>query len=149
MPKSSNSFLFPDVNVWLALSYERHMHYAAARAWFERLEDDARTCFCRLTQIGLLRLLTTVAVMGEEEVLNQLGAWQVYDKWLADDRVFFLEEPPNLEQGFRTFSRHQRPAPKDWSDSYLCAFAETAGLHLVTFDGALRSRAHGIIVLKS
>lgn len=149
MPKSSNSFLFPDVNVWLALSYERHVHYSPARAWFELLEDDARVCFCRLTQIGLLRLLTTVAVMGEEEVLSQARAWQVYDRWLADDRVLFLEEPPNVERGFRIFSRQQRPAPKDWSDSYLCAFGETAGLQLVTFDGALRSKARSVIVLTS
>ncbi len=141
MPKSSRSFLFPDVNVWLALSYQRHVHYPPARAWFERLEDEARICFCRLTQIGLLRLLTTVAVMGEEDVLSQAGAWQVYDRWLADDRVLFLEELPNLERGFRMFSRQQRPAPKDWSDSYLCAFAETSGLRLVTFDGAFHSKA--------
>lgn len=147
MPKSSSSFLFPDVNVWLALSYQRHVHYPAARAWFERLEDDARACFCRLTQIGLLRLLTTVAVMSEDEVLSQVGAWRVYDNWIADDRVIFLEEPPNLDQVFRIFSRQQRPAPKDWSDSYLCAFAETSGLHLVTFDGALHSKGRNVIVL--
>lgn len=147
MPKSSSSFLFPDVNVWLALSYQRHVHYSPARAWFERLEDDARACFCRLTQIGLLRLLTTVAVMGEEEVLSQAGAWQVYDSWLADDRVLFLEEPPNLERGFRIFSRQQRPAPKDWFDSYLCAFAETAGLRLVTFDRAFIAKTGDLLVL--
>lgn len=149
MPKSSSSFLFPDVNVWLALSYQRHVHYSPARAWFEGLEDDARACFCRLTQIGLLRLLTTVAVMGEEEVLSQAEAWQVYDRWLADDRVLFLEEPPHLDQAFRMFSRQQRPAPKDWSDSYLCAFAETTGLRLVTFDRALSAKTGDLLILRS
>ncbi len=147
MPKSSSSFLFPDVNVWLALSYERHVHYPAARTWFEHLEDSARACFCRLTQIGLLRLLTTDAVMGEDEVLSQVGAWRVYDRWLEDDRVFFLEEPPNLEPRFRTFSHQQRAAPKDWSDSYLCAFAETAGLRLVTFDRALSTKSGDLLLL--
>ena len=147
MPKSSSSFLFPDVNVWLALSYERHKHYAAARAWFERLEDDARACFCRLTQISLLRLLTTGAVMGENEVLSQVGAWRVYDRWLEDDRVLFLEEPPSMEVRFRAFSHQQRAAPKDWSDSYLCAFAEAAGLRLVTFDRALSTKSGDLLLL--
>jgi len=65
MPKSSTSFLFPDLNVWLALSYERHVHYASSHQWFDTLDDDTRLCFCRFTQIGLLRLLTTDAIMGQ------------------------------------------------------------------------------------
>lgn len=147
MPKSSSSFLFPDVNVWLALSYESHVHYSVARTWFERVDHDARVCFCRLTQIGLLRLLTTIAVMGEDEVLSQVGAWRIYDRWLEDDRVLFLEEPSNLEPRFRTFSQQQRAAPKDWSDSYLCAFAETAGLRLVTFDRAFSAKSDDLLIL--
>lgn len=148
MPKSSKLFLFPDINVWLALSYQRQVQYSKAREWFERLEEDARACFCRLTQIGLLRLLTTEAVMGEDEVLSQAGAWRVYDRWLDDDRVLFLEEPPNLETPFRTLSHRQRPAPKDWSDSYLCAFAEAGGLRLVTFDHALGTKSSDWLLLR-
>ena len=147
MPRSSSSFLFPDINVWLALSYERHVHYAAARAWFESLGADARICFCRFTQIGLLRLLTTDAVMGGDEVLSQVDAWGVYDRWLEDDRILIVEEPSTLEPRFRAFSQHQRPASKDWADSYLSAFAETAGLQLVTFDRALGSRPRSIVLL--
>lgn len=149
MPKSSSSFLFPDLNVWLALSYQRHVHHPAARAWFERLENDAHACFCRLTQIGLLRLLTTDAVMGKDEVLSQAAAWRVYDRWLEDDRVLFLEETRNLETRFRALSHEQRSAPKDWSDSYLCAFAETAGLRLVTFDRALSTKPVDLLILSS
>ena len=149
MPKSSSSFLFPDVNVWLALSYERHVHYAAARAWFEGLEDDARVIFCRFTQLSLLRLLTTVAVMGEKDVLSQVGAWRVFDNWLEDDRIVFMDEPPNLEPRFRTLSYQQRSTPKEWSDSYLCAFAETAGVRLVTFDRALSTKSGKVLILAS
>ncbi len=147
MPKSSNSFLFPDINVWLALSYQRHVHFAVARRWFESLEDDARPCFCRFTQLGLLRLLTTDAVMGEDEVMTQAAAWQAYDMWFEDDRIFFLDEPPALEPRFRAFSHQRRAAPKEWSDSYLCAFAETAGLRLVTFDRALLAKSPDLLLL--
>jgi predicted nucleic acid-binding protein len=75
MRKSSSSFLFPDIKVWLALSYERHVHYPVARKWFEQLDGDSLLCFCRLTQIGLLRLLTTGALM-DIDVLSQADAWR-------------------------------------------------------------------------
>ncbi len=97
MPRSSSSFLFPDVNVWLALSYERHVHHATAKEWFEQIGPGARFCFCRFTQIGLLRLLTTDALMGSDRVLTQAEAWRVYDRWLEDDRILLVEEPRLME----------------------------------------------------
>ena len=147
MPRSTNSFLFPDVNVWLALSYERHVHHAAAKAWFERLGENARLCFCRFTQLGLLRLLTTVAVMGKSEVLSQEQAWRVYDRWSEDERILFVEEPSTIEPPFRSLSQSKRPAPKDWADSYLIAFAAVAGLKLTTFDKALREKSREALYL--
>ena len=147
MARSTNSFLFPDVNVWLALSYERHVHHAAARAWFERLGENARVCFCRFTQLGLLRLLTTDAVMGKSEVLSQEQAWRVYDRWSEDDRILFVEEPSTIEPPFRSLSKRKRPAPKDWAHSYLIAFAAVAGLKLTTFDKALREKSREALYL--
>jgi toxin-antitoxin system PIN domain toxin len=146
MRRSSNSFLFPDVNVWLAFSYERHIHYPIARAWIERLDDDSRLCLCRFTQISLLRLLTTEAVMGRD-VLSQAGAWQVYDRWLEDDRMVFINEPPLMEASFRALSQQTRSSPKDWADAYLAAFATVAGLRLVTFDQAFRGKSADLLIL--
>jgi toxin-antitoxin system PIN domain toxin len=141
MPRSTRSFLFPDVNVWLALTYERHVHHAAARRWFAALDDDARLFFCRMTQFGLLRLLTTAAVMGGDGVLGQAAAWKAYDRWLGDERVALLPEPAAIEPAFRAYSRRRQAAPKDWADSYLAAFAAEADLTLVTFDAALYHRS--------
>src|SRR5260370_29090752 len=101
MPRSTSSFLFPDINVWLALSYERHIHYSSTRGWFERLEDNSHVCFCRFTQLGLFRLLTTGAVMGEDKVLNQIEAWSVYDQLIPDYRVLYVEESYALEGRLR------------------------------------------------
>jgi hypothetical protein len=39
MPPSTTS-LFPDINVWVALTYEGHVHHAAAAAWFAELRND-------------------------------------------------------------------------------------------------------------
>jgi uncharacterized protein len=149
MPKSSSLFLFPDLNVWLALSYERHVHHSVARKWFLELPANARMCFCRFTQIGLLRLLTTDAVMGGDEVLNQSEAWHVYDRWLEDERILFVAEPSTIEPSFRALSQQKRPAPKDWADSYVAAFAGVAGLRLVTFDQGLRLKSKGSFLLMS
>jgi len=148
MPRSSRLFLFPDVNVWIALTSERHFHHAVAARWFAGLGEDSRLCFCRITQLSLLRLLTTPAVMGPE-VMNQPEAWQIYDRWLDDPRIAFLDEPAGLEPAFRSHSRRRRPAPKEWADSYLLAFAAVSGLKLVTFDQASRGKAKGVLVLSS
>jgi predicted nucleic acid-binding protein len=65
MPPSTTS-LFPDINVWVALTYEGHVHHTTAATWFTGLPPDVTLTFCRFTQLGLLRLLTTAALMGDE-----------------------------------------------------------------------------------
>src|SRR3974390_1541184 len=147
MPRSTRSFLFPDVNVWIALTYRGHVHYVIARTWLASIPDDSELCFCRLTQLGFLRLLTTPAVMGDE-VQSQAAAWDVYDEWLEDGRAVYVEEPPSIEQIFRTLSRSQRPAAKDWADSYVSAFVQASGLRLVTFDRALHQRPGASLLLR-
>ena len=149
MTKSSRLFLFPDINVWLALTYDGHAQHAIARAWFERVEPSACFFFCRFTQLGLLRLLTSKVVMGLDSVRSQRQAWKAYDQWLADERIEMLGEPDDLETRFRDLTRSGQPATKDWADSYLAAFAVSARLTIVTFDLGLRSKANSPILLKT
>ena len=146
MPESTRSSLFPDINVWIALSYEGHAHHATAVKWFTTLDQDANLIFCRFTQLGLLRLLTAVAVMGDE-VLTQPEAWAAYDRWQQDDRVELMLEPTGLEPRFRALTRRRNPATKDWADSYLAAFAVAGDLTLVTFDRAMRVKIQPLILL--
>jgi len=82
------------------------------------------------------------------DVMTQSEAWQIYDRWLDDLRVSYLEEPTGLEQAFRSHSRRGIPAPKEWADSYLLAFAAVSGLRLVTFDQGFRGRAKDLLLLK-
>ena len=140
MPESTTSFLFPDINVWIALTYQGHIHHGRAAEWFSTIPPDSRLFFCRFTQMGFLRLLTAEAVMGDE-LMSQRQAWQIYDRWLQDDRVACLDEPSGLERIFRNLTRLRRPATKDWADSYLCAFASASQLSLVTFDRSLSRKA--------
>ena len=147
MPVFTTSFLFPDINVWLALTHSGHVHHLVAGDWFESLEADVRFCFCRFTQLGLLRLLTAEAVMGDE-VMNQPEAWNVYDRWLQDDRVTCLEEPSGLERRFRSLTRIKQAAPKAWADAYLAAFADASQVTLVTFDRAFRGKVKPVVLLE-
>jgi len=137
---TSKSFL-PDVNVWLALASRRHAHHRFAAEWFEAVDDDC-AAFCRVTQMGLLRLLTNNTVMGAE-TLTQAKAWQVYERMRGDARVVFLEEPAGLEPDWRTLTQLSRPATSLWTDGYLLAFARRHDLCLVTFDRGLGKRGGG------
>jgi toxin-antitoxin system PIN domain toxin len=148
MPRFSRSFLFPDVNVWVAMTYGGHVHHSIAKAWFNELDMEARVCFCRFTQLSLLRLLTTEAVMGADEVMTQNQAWEAYDRWLVDSRVIFLEESSNLDAAFRSFSAQRHPNPKTWSDSYLAAFATLSDLSFVTFDRGFQGKLKQLTILK-
>lgn len=146
MPGSTRSSRFPDINVWVALTYEGHAHHATAVDWFTTLSEDSSLIFCRFTQLGLLRLLTTEAVMGDE-VMTQPEAWAAYDRWQQDERVELMDEPSGLEPRFRTLTRLPNPATKDWADSYLAAFAASGELTLVTFDRGLRAKTKPVILL--
>lgn len=148
MPQSTRLFLFPDINVWVALTYDRHVHHRAARQWFDHLAPLARLFFCRLTQLGLLRLLTSEAVMGPDLAKGQHEAWKTYDAWLQDERIEFLEEPGGLEAQFRALTRSPQASPKEWADAYLLAFASAADLRLVTFDRALRQKGSNVLLLQ-
>jgi toxin-antitoxin system PIN domain toxin len=128
---------FPDTNVWVALTYRAHSHYPTASSWLERVTAGT-VAFCRFTQLGFLRLLTNAAVMGDE-VKTQREAWRVYDILLGDPRVEFHSEsdPDEIQGRFRSLTATSQFAPQRWPDAYLAAFAQAAGLRLVTFDRAL------------
>jgi toxin-antitoxin system PIN domain toxin len=141
------SFLFPDINVWVALTHGGHVHHVVASDWFESLDSATHFCFCRFTQLGLLRLLTAEAVMGDE-VLQQTQAWAVHDQWMKDERVSFVDEPHGIDHAFRARTRQRQAAPKAWADAYLAAFAETAQITLVSFDLAFRGKVKPLILLE-
>jgi len=132
------TLLFFDLNIWLALSDVGNSHNANAWRWLNHLPADARLIFSRYTQLGLLRLLTNPAVMGDQ-TLTLRQAWAVYDQWLQDPRVEFYPEPRNLEAAFRQATQPfaAKQASKWVGDCWLLAFAEAARAQLVTFDRAL------------
>lgn len=140
------SLIFPDVNVWLALVYEQHIHSPIALEWYEGLKSSTTLVFCRHTQLGLFRLLSTESVM-KQDVLNQRQCWEAYDPWVESGLAFVAQDPVGLESKMRMGSSEGSISPKAWADAYLAAFAEAGNLTLVTMDRALAVKAKGAVLL--
>jgi hypothetical protein len=137
---------FPDVNVWVALHHQIHEHHERSLAWFDGLGAKDTLVFCRQTQMGLFRLLTTDAVMGDE-VLTQRQCWTLYRQWISGGKAKLENEPATVSQAFEQRTMADASSPKEWMDAYLAAFAETAGIQLVTFDRALAAKVKGAVLL--
>ena len=53
---------------------------------------------------------------------------------ISDPKVAFIDEPGGTEARWRSLTQATTLTPKVWNDAYLAAFAELAGLEVVTFD---------------
>jgi len=138
------SLSFPDINVWLALAAPEHVHHLAANDWWQR--EEGQIAFMRITQLGLLRLVTTAAAM-DGKPLSMREAWRVYDGFFKDDRVVWVAEPADVEKEFRKSAGVRGSSPKLWSDAWLAAFSHCAGGVVVTFDHALAARTGNTVLL--
>jgi toxin-antitoxin system PIN domain toxin len=141
----TSSFL-PDNNVWVAINHAIHRHHRSAMGWFDALAPDSILVFSRHTQLGFLRLLSTESVM-QADALTQRQCWELYTQWITGGRAEFWNEPAGIDLAFQRITLSDERAPKVWADLYLAAFAETAGLTLVTFDRALAGKTKGAVLL--
>lgn len=128
----------PDVNIWLALAVSGHSHHAVARKWLDGQSSLGTICFCRATQQGLMRLLTTKAVLAPYGIvpLTNRAAWGISEQFLADDRIAFAAEPAGVEATWKALAARETVSPKHWMDGWLAAFAIQSGRQLVTLDKA-------------
>ena len=122
----------PDLNVLLALLAASHSHHSKALEWFEKRDADS-VAICRVTQMGLLRLLTNPKAL-PAGCCSIPRAWDVVNELLADTRVFFESEPPELEATWTALMTGTGVGPGSWTDAYLAAFAIRHDYEFVTFD---------------
>ena len=120
-----------DVGVWLAAVWGRHIHNPVATDWFGTEADGI--AFCRVTQMGLLRLLSNPAIMGEDAI-ERSQAWRTYDQLWADERVLWADEPAELDAVWRAISARDDKSHKLWTDDYMAAFAQASDATLITLD---------------
>src|SRR6267154_1646106 len=90
-----------DTNVWVALAWEGHAFHVAAKKWFSGI-PEGEACFCRITQMSFLRLITQNKVMGDD-VLTHDEAWEIFDGLTSDGRVQFLGEVASPDETWKRF----------------------------------------------
>ncbi len=124
-----------DVNVWIAVLIVTHVHHPSATRWLNSVDREDELLFCRITQQGLLRLLTNARVM-QDDIMDAKTAWENYDSLRIAIGASFAEEPRGLENEWRQLTRRAGTGPNFWTDAYLAAFALATGSTVVTFDRA-------------
>jgi len=120
-----------DVNVWLAGVWDAHADHEAVRNW--RMGADGPLVMCRVTQMALLRHLSNPGVLGPD-ALTRRAAWHLMDRQLRDPAVRWHTEPDGVDIAWRAISARDDRSHKLWTDDYLAAFAQAAGLTLVTLE---------------
>lgn len=127
-----------DSNVWIALCIANHTFHHASNAWISSVNQPRDLLFCRSTQQSLLRLLTTDKLflpLGNSALSNS-EAWEIYERFLSDHRVVFVDEPHGIEAHWKKLTNRTNASPKLWMDAYLAAFAITGKYQLVSTDNA-------------
>jgi uncharacterized protein len=141
-----------DINIWLALALSGHSHHQAAREWLDEQDAPSSIFFCRATQQGLVRLLTTAEVMANYSLppLSNREAWAVVESFMEDDRFAFLNEPAAVEETWKSLAIRDSNSPKLWMDAWLAAFAMSAGCQMITTDKAFAQfRSLDLLVVKA
>ncbi len=121
----------PDVNVWLALAVQEHVHHRAATNYWHA-DPQIQRHFCRTSASSLVRLLTHPNLTAGKQLDLQV-AWQLYLRFRALPSVSLLAEPQNLEQHLASLIAPRLPA-QHFTDAYFAALAISCGLRLVSFD---------------
>ncbi len=122
----------PDLNLWLALVDPDHAHHARARRYWEQ-EAVGDIAFCRVTMLGLLRLLTNTRVMRDAPFTPD-EAWNAYHTFAALPEVRFVEDSLVAENQFERWSRRPDFPAHRWTDAWIAAIAWSADARVVSFD---------------
>ncbi len=121
----------PDINVWLALVDQNHVHHSAASQYWEE-NPDVELGFNRVSMLGLVRLGTLPGVLSK--TLSVGEAWEIYRNYLAHPQIHFLAEPQSIEWHFAELTTRETLPHRLWTDAYLAAFAIASGCRMVSFD---------------
>lgn len=135
-----------DVNVLLALVWQRHENHDAAHSWFSATGCKAWAT-SPLTQLGVLRLLTnpivskdTVSAASALAIMREVTGHAGHAFWDLDQRAL-----AGLDSCALRIKGHQQ-----WTDAVLLMQAASHDGVLVTFDKGVKELAgktHGIVLL--
>ena len=117
--------------------HARHVHSAAAVRWLAGLAERSAVAICRVSQMGVLRILTNSSAM-KDDVKSAAEFWAGRDRLIDDERFALVGEPAGLQDAWRTLYAALPKGKSAETDCYLAAFAIAGGHSLVSFDRGLR-----------
>jgi len=135
MTFSADAVSLPDVNVWIAAASDRHEHHATARQWFD--SASAPICFCRVTQMAFLRLLTTGRLWARICRARPRRSRSTVNS-LPMNVCASSRNPWNIENAWVSLMSMSVASGSTWTDAYLAAFAREADFRSVSFDRGMR-----------
>ena len=144
MPATASLY---DTGVWLSLAFASHPFHAQARTIFEQADSSRPAAFCRATQTGFLRLLTTPTICSAYgcSPITNLEAWAKCEELLALPQVVWLAESTGIASEWRQCAALGSSSPKVWMDAYLAALAIKGGFNFVSLDkDFIRFRNRGL-----
>jgi toxin-antitoxin system PIN domain toxin len=131
----------------VAAVFPHHPAHRLAGAELEAAAVDNPACFCRITQQGFLRLITTHSLLrhyGVEGFTNR-DAWTAYSLLRRHPAVVERDEPAGTMDIWHQLAVRETASPKVWTDAYLAAFALAGNLDFATLDRDFESyTAHGL-----
>ncbi len=122
----------PDLNVWLALTDPDHQHHARASRYWDH-ESLPILAFCRVTMLGLLRLLTHPKVMSGNP-FTIAEAWSAYSAYAALPEIQFIEESLLAEKYFMRWTQQSGFTTPRWTDAWIASIARASNARVVSFD---------------
>ena len=144
-----------DTNTWIALTVETHPHHSMAQRWYEAAPlTVGDLMFCRLTEMGFLRLVTQKQVMKQCGLvaLSNDEAVEYLSRVYEDPAVVRVEEPPATRNLWLELAAGPHASPHVWTDAYLAAFAIGLDAEFVTFDRGFttyQKRGLNLLLLES
>lgn len=127
----------PDLNVWLALADPDHQHHGRAAGYWAD-ESSPEIAFCRVTMLGLLRLLTHPTVMGGNP-FSVAEAWSAYEAFAALPEICHIEESLAADAEFSRWTNSPGFPADRWTDAWIAAIAHSANARVVSFDADFAS----------
>lgn len=121
----------PDVNVWLALVDENHVHHEKALSYWQN-QSSPDIAYCRVTLLAFLRLSTHPKVLSRALAPDE--AWAIYHRYRKEARVGFIQDFEGVDQGFMELSQRSDFVHGLWTDCYLAALAQFRNCRVVSFD---------------
>jgi len=121
----------PDVNLWLALVDENHVHHQIARHYWQN-RSSPEIAFCRVTSLGFFRLSTHPKVLSRPLVPAE--ARDIYQRYRNEAGVTFIEDTSEIDAEFMSMSITADFPHHLWTDCYLTALARHRACRIISFD---------------